>query len=334
MPLKSNFIAYLIAPPKRGNTRLFFTTDELEHQEKKVESFLNKHNGQLVSKYVEVGVNARHRNRWPELTQALKECEKTGASLIIAEISTLTNNDAFTCEIIHAFEQMPKSNKFEIFCLDQPFITIENLSAIISHSKAQREHHGKLIQEGLKRAKSQPGNPNAKEAIAKVNRAKTENGVIYALMMMPIIHDYQTRGYSQRKMVDALNEDGFPAPCGGHWVLSQFQKTLHKIKVTESALLLQSKFETFDKKNFAPSEIANQLNRLQIVPPKGKQWDQSLVTEVQQRIDQLAEIDRLNQIMLELLPLFEQYHIDELSEDILIEQFKTLGVRLPGEWLN
>ena len=92
---------------------------------------------------------------------------------------------------------------------------------------------------------SRLGNPNAAREIAKVNRIKVENAVLFALIMHPLIAQMLKEGLSQRKMVDRLNELGFTAPEGGKWVLSQFQKVLDRVKANELAMKVSDDLEKY-----------------------------------------------------------------------------------------
>jgi hypothetical protein len=97
----------------------------------------------------------------------------------------------------------------------------------------QRKLHGQLIREGLKMTSAKSGNPNAAEVISKVNKPKIDVAIVFADLLQPIIADYKRKGYSQRQMVKTLNEEGFTAPEGGKWVLSQLQKVLDRVRLNE-----------------------------------------------------------------------------------------------------
>ncbi|HET9843438.1 MAG TPA: hypothetical protein VFP93_02120, partial [Gammaproteobacteria bacterium] len=224
----AKYVAYMIAPSHR-NGALFFATDALNNQEKHIQDFLQLQEGELIATFVEVGGSQRHRHRWPQLQNAVKHCKNHHAHLLIAEIRNLTHNESFA-NIISGFLTSTNSHPFEIHCLDQPFITRETFGAIVKHANEQRKYHGKLIKEGLHRAHAHPGNPRAFEVISKVNKPKIDNAITFSLLMMPVIHDYQQKGFSQRKIVQLLNEEGYHAPEGGNWVLSQLQKVLDRMK--------------------------------------------------------------------------------------------------------
>lgn len=327
------YITYIVAPPPKPASHVLFTSDELALQERRIHHFLQETPGELCGTFVEDSPqgSCRHRSRWPELTQAIKACLDHQAHLLIGEIRNLTQNDAFAT-LIQNFLAKSENQPLQIYCLDQPYITRLNFQAIVEHTREQRKYHGKLIKEGLERAHAHPGNPHAAEVINQVNKPKIDNAIAFSLLMMPIIFDYQQNHYSQRKMVDMLNLEGYTAPEGGQWVLSQLQKVLTRIKINEVALALEKQFLKFQEKDLEPEIIAEELNQQRIMPPKGKQWNSALVEQVQTRIQQIHDIIRLNELIIELKPLIEDYHIDNFNADLLQNEFEKVGILLPKQW--
>lgn len=334
------YVAYIINSARsHGTAQMLFSNQSLALQEKRIQEYLASQSGStLLKTFVESGDNQKHRHRWPELEAAVNYCLAHRANLIIAEIKNLTNNETFAKQIMrligharHHTEISPELFSGEFFCCDQPFIQRENFIALVEHAKKQRELHGQLIKAGLSRTTAKSGNPHASDVIVKVNKPKIDNAIVFALMLQPVINSYRAQGYSQRRMVTALNEEGFTAPEGGHWVLSQLQKVLDRIKMNESALTLEKQFVEYKGRNLNNSAIAEYLNKLGIPSPKGKAWSDEIVENVSERIKQLHDIIRFNDFVIELMPILEKYHIDELTEDVFAHELQQAGIEIPRE---
>ncbi len=327
------YVGYIINPARRSSTQVLFSNQSLNIQEKRIQEYIT-HEGQgtLLKSFTETADDNRHRHRWPELEAAIAFCLENKAHLVIGEIRNLTNNDAFAKQILRLLEKNPDASfTAQLYCCDQPFIKRDNFAALVEHAKKQRELHGQLIKAGLSRTTAKSGNPHASDVISKVNKPKIDNAIIFALMLQPIINDYRSKGYSQRRMVSALNEDGFTAPEGGHWVLSQLQKVLERIKMNESALNLEKQFIEYRGRQMNDAGIAELLNKLGVPSPRGSHWDVESVEKVSERIKQLHDIIRFNEFVIELMPIIEKYHLDDLTEDVFAHELKLIGITIPQQ---
>lgn len=325
------YVGYVILPARRGNEQMLFSNQALTNQEKRIQDFLAKTpNAQLLKTFMETGDHQKHRHRWPRLQEAIQYCKEHQAHLVIGEIRNLSGNETFSELIFELFNDENKSNfKTEIYCCDQPLITRENFAVLVEHAKKQKELHGQLIKAGLSRTTAKSGNPHAADVISKVNKPKIDNAIVFALMLQPVINDYHAKGYSQRKMVSRLNEEGFTAPEGGPWVLSQLQKVLDRIKMNESALTLEKQLIEYRSRKMNDKAIAELLNKLSVPPPKGDYWDLETVEKVSERVKQIHDIIRFNEFVIELMPILSKYHIDELTEDVFTQELQMIGVNIP-----
>lgn len=319
------YVAYLFLPMQKGSAHHFMSHQSLNLQQNRVQHFLKEHpNAVLLKTFIETGESQRHR--WPELEAAISYCLTHQAHLILGEIRNLTNNNAFTKQILRLIEQ----EIGEIHCCDQPFIKNDNFPALVEYAKQQKKLHGELIKAGLSRTTAKSGNPHASDVISKVNKSKIDNAILFSLLLQPIISDYRSQGFSQRKMVNALNEEGFTAPEGGHWVLSQLQKVLDRIKFNETALSLEKKLKEYRENHLDNAGIAEILNRLEIPSPKNKEWNGETVEKIFERIDQIHDIIHFNEFLVALIPILDKYHVDELTEEVFSHEIMTSGIPLPS----
>lgn len=294
-----------------------FISIKLEEQRAAVRGYANGR--PLLSEQVEH--YERKRKRFPVLDVALRHCKQVGAKLIIPQMQNLTRNEGFTSTLL--------KSGVEFVCLDQPLINNATLPALVENFKQMRLMHSARIRRGLEQTVAQLGNPNALKEITKVNKPKTENAVLFALILEPMVSHYRGQGYSQRKMVEALNEEGFVAPEGGQWVLSQLQKVLERIDVNIMALNLAKTLEEFDSKGFSLAQKAKALNAMKVSAPGWQTWDETNVQEIIERYQLIAEILSFNRFMLDYLPELAEYQNEGLTDEQIADRMNTKGISVP-----
>ena len=326
---KTLYITYFIAQQQKthhansNNVRSLFLMPEenklVELQRQIATSFLDGQNRpyEIIGSVVEFPENKR-TNKWPQLEMAVRECKDKNATLLIAELGTLTSNEMFTQTLLES--------GVSFYCCDQPFVNQVILEALYKHAQVQRKLHGKLIREGLKMTSAKSGNPNAAEVISKVNKPKIDTAIIFAFLLQPIIGDYKRKGYSQRQMVKTLNEEGFTAPEGGKWVLSQLQKVLDRVRLNEIAMEVKPVIEELAKNNPTDAEIVEELNRKGITSLKRTLWDESQVKKLLARLAQIKDIELINKFVLDLLPIIHEFRRQNLSITDMLKQFEKSGL--------
>jgi predicted metal-dependent hydrolase len=267
---------------------------------------------QILDTFIETLLQRRPL-QWPVLRKALQCCKERGATLLILELGKLANNQSFA--------QLLLGSDVPFFCADQPFVTAPILEALTKHAQVQKTLHGKLIREGLKMTTAKSGNPHAAEVIGRVNKPKIDTAILFAFLLEPIIKHYQEKKYSQRQMVKALNEEGFTAPEGGQWVLSQLQKVLDRILLNTIAYQCQD-FMTECQNHFLNStQIIEALREKGIASFKGATWDITQLKKLSDRIQQIDEMIIIHQFVIDLLPLLrDTAHQPALSNTALLNK--------------
>lgn len=319
------YVVYHIAPQQKGSEKpnhpsfSAAKTQNPEGENKGVWEFLNavQPPREIVGSYTEILANRRNA-KWPELQKALDACRQKNAALLIIELGTLASQESFTQRLL--------SSNVVFHCLDQPFVNQTILEALSQHAKVQKNLHGQLIREGLKMTTAKSGNPNAAEVISKVNKPKIDTAIVFAFLLQLIIQDYRRKGYSQRHMVKTLNEEGFTAPEGGRWVLSQLQKVLDRVRLNEIATEVKSLSVEWEASALTPADIVNALNAKEIVPLKLPVWDESQAKKLQDRVQQIKDITLINRFVLEALPLLHEYQRRDLSPNEMIREFAEAGM--------
>lgn len=248
----------------------------------------------------------------PQFLQAVAHAKKENAELVIAQLQNLTRSEAFTAPLLES--------KIKFHCIDQPLVNDETLLAVVENVRYLRERHSRRIREGLDQTLSQLGNPHALQEITKVNKPKTESAVLFALVLAPIIAYYRIQGFSQRKMVQVLNDEGFLAPEGGPWVLSQLQKVLERVDLNNLALDLTESLDDFTQKKYTPEQMIKALKAMGSPAPSKEGWDVHELNKVIDRLHTIREILDFNQFVLEIYPQMLEMEQSGLSSDDIADK--------------
>lgn len=312
------------------NSNLFvtyFVSQQTDSQQKAIENFLTNKDQpiQIIDTFVESLENRRH-NKWSELQQAIACCKEKQANLLIAELGTLTSKENFVNILLHG--------NVNFYCCDQPFVDHSILDALHKHSQIQKKVHGRLIREGLEKTSAKSGNPNAAEVISKVNKPKIDAAIVFAFLLQPIVANYKQKGFSQRQMVKSLNEEGFTAPEGGKWVLSQLQKVLDRVKINEIVMQTKAVIEPLLINNLNASEIAEELNKQKLPTIKKSSWDEGQVNKILFRLEQIKDIENINKLLLNLLPVLHDFKSKNYSSKEILQSFENHGITINDNVYN
>lgn len=299
----------------------YFVSQQTDNEEKAIENFLSNYpqNHKIVSSFTEVLENPKY-NKWASLQKAIDCCKDNQATLLIAKLGTLTSKENFVTILLNS--------KVKFHCCDQPFVDHSILDALHKHSQVQKKVHGDLIRAGLEKTSAKSGNPNAAAVINKVNKPKIDAAIIFAFLLQPIVATYKQQGFSQRQMVKALNEEGFTAPEGGKWVLSQLQKVLDRVKVNDIVSQIQPTIENLLNNNQDSIQIAEELNKLAIPAIKKSSWDDAQVNKILSRIEQIKDIENTNQFIINLLPLLHEFISKNYQPKEILELLENHGIKI------
>lgn len=328
------YVTYFIAQPHKvgqrmerssSNVRSLFPASDSDRisevQKQAVNQFIDSQgsDAKVLDTCIEILEN-RKPNKWSQLERAIDICRLKHATLVVAELGTLTHNESFS--------QLLLSSGVEFYCCDQPFVNHTILEALHKHAQVHRKHHGNKIREGLRNTTAKSGNPNAADVIRMVNEPKKRVASVFADLLLPIISDFRRKGYSQRQMVRALNEEGFTAPEGGKWVLSQLQKVLDRVRLNEVARDARGVTEALRDQNYTEEQIAAELNAKGISSLKRTAWDEAQVKKLLARLDQIKDIESINKFVLELIPIIHAYKQRNLSIIDMLYEFDRAGLQI------
>lgn len=248
---------------------------DIFRQQKEVDLFFEQHLELYpIKKFIESSYN--HPS--PILQEAVEYCLQHQSHMVLPLVKPLLHNRFFSKAISRLIQQQ------KLFCIDQPCINEKNFQTIIENTQP--------IKTSVKK-RSARGNPHAKKLINKINQSKIKKAVLYSLLFEPIVTHYQHLGYSQRKLLKTLNQEGFFAPEGGHWVLSQLQKVLARIQFNHFSLSIEKKLRAYEEKGYTYTHIANLLNQEHVPSHPTFDWSAETVEKIMERLEMIKEITEL-----------------------------------------
>lgn len=218
----TKYVAYLrVSTQKQGYSGL-----GLEAQREIIHNYL--HDTIPISEYVEVE-SGRKSDR-PKLKEALSQCRKEGAILIVAKLDRLARSVSFLSSLLESdveivFCDFPQANKMVLHIISaisqyEAELTAARTKAALQAKKARGfrlgnpEHlldkHEEAIQNSIKTCKAKAdSNPNNKRAIALLRTLVKEE------------HTYQ-------EMAEILNREGFVSSHGCSFTKSTVYKLIKR----------------------------------------------------------------------------------------------------------
>jgi len=201
----TKYIAYIRTSTKSQH-------NGLEAQQEAISNHLATYGGEIIKTYVEQVSGAK--NEREELTKALNDCKKEGATLLVSKLDRLSRRVSFIATLMEtninlAVCSMPSASTFQLHlfaCLaeeERRWIS-ERTKAALAVRKAQ----------GVKL-----GNPRAGE----------QRGVAvdFALKIAPTIKNLQKQGITSLYAISQhLNKQGVKTFSGGKWYPQTVKNTL------------------------------------------------------------------------------------------------------------
>ena len=219
---------YRVSTGKQGRSGL-----GLEAQQEAVRRHLNGGTWELVAEFTEVESGKRHENR-PKLTEALRLCKLTGATLIVAKFDRLSRDAAFLITLQNAgvkFQAADMPDACHLTVGIMALVAQQEREAISSRTKAAlAAAKARGVRLGGSRAIPPPPPPSAlgNAASAKI---RSNKALDRAKEILPEIERARAGGaQSLRQIAAVLNERGInTARPGGAWQAKQVKDVLDRV---------------------------------------------------------------------------------------------------------
>lgn len=226
------FVSYIrVSTAKQGITGL-----GMDAQRDAITRYLNGGSWELIAEFAEVE-SGKNSNR-VELQKALKRCQMTGATLVIAKLDRLSRDPDFLGMLMKAGTEfiacdMPEANKF----------MIRIMAAL---AEKEREMISQRTKSALQAAKAKgktlgnPANLNANAAAkgrqdgVKARKSKADD---FAAHLSPVLGEYLNQGLSLRRIAEELNTNNFLTATGkvGKWTATAVRNVIARLDLPSAA---------------------------------------------------------------------------------------------------
>lgn len=214
----NSFIAYYrVSTDKQGRSGL-----GLDAQRQAVAQFVAGR-GETLAEFTEI--ESGRKNDRPQLAEALAQCRRYKAILVIARLDRLARNVNFISGLMESrvdfvAVDMPEANR----------LTIHILAAVAEH---EREMISKRTKDALRVAKARGtrlGNPNPLPASRQATAALKSQTEEYHGTVRPLLQDLHQQGLSLSAIARELNRRKVSTARGGLWYATTVQNILGKVK--------------------------------------------------------------------------------------------------------
>lgn len=202
----------------------------LEAQRSAVEAFCHGRSCHILREFTEVE-SGKRRDR-PQLTEALRYAEMTGATLVIAKLDRLSRNAAFLLQL--------QESGAKFIAADMPEASNLTVGILALVAQQEREAISARTKAALAAAKARGvklGNPNGAAAIRRAGKgtgaavgAVKASADAHAARLAPVVAAIRAEGHTSLPAIAReLNERHMETPRGGRWHPSSVRNLLARI---------------------------------------------------------------------------------------------------------
>lgn len=214
----TNYISYLRVSTKRQNLGI-------DAQRQMISNYINSNGGVVISEYSEKE-SGKNDNR-PQLSAALEECKRTGATLLIAKLDRLSRKVSFVFTLKDAGVKfvacdLPEFNTMTlaVFC----GMAQQERELIASRTKAALASRYAKESWAVSHSNTHKFDESCREISLKVRQDKARgneyNRRAYAAIKLAL----GSMGYNA--LADYLNENNFTTAKGGMWRGNQVKRLI------------------------------------------------------------------------------------------------------------
>lgn len=183
----------------------------------------------LIAEYVET--ESGKKSDRPQLMEALALCRKTNSILIVAKLDRLSRNVAFTSRLLESdveivFCDFPQANRLILHIIS----SIAEYEANLISQRTRQSLQAKKNR-GVKLGMASNLMSKHRQAIensCKTNRVKAENNPNNR-RAIALLRTLIPQNLSLTEMTILLNEQGFTAPNGGKFQITQVKRLIDRI---------------------------------------------------------------------------------------------------------
>lgn len=215
-----NFVVYLRTSTKDQNLGI-------EAQRAKAHAYAEAQGGQIIAEFEEH--ESGKIDTRPKLAEALAECEKHGATLLIAKLDRLSRRVAFLFEL----KEQLDAKGLEAICVDSPELMKSTIMLGVMASLAQQEREliSTRTREALQAKKAQgvklgrPKGCNMDAAVKASVEKRMKDAQEWAEKHLPAI-TLMAKTMNTNQIAKTLNAQGIPTRRGGKWTANSVKNIL------------------------------------------------------------------------------------------------------------
>jgi len=214
--MKPAIAYYRVSTDRQGKSGL-----GLEAQAEAVQNYVSANGYQLSGAFTEI--ESGRKNNRPQLLDALNECKRIKAILIIAKLDRLGRNVAFIANLMES--------RVQFVAVDNPHATDLVLHITAAFAQFEREQISKRVKEALQAAKRRGTilGKNGREVLSQQNKQAANE---FAAQIAPTIEQLKAEGFTtERAICGELNARQIPSPReGAQWHRSSVHRLLVRLK--------------------------------------------------------------------------------------------------------
>jgi DNA invertase Pin-like site-specific DNA recombinase len=218
------FVAYFELPGGRKAR----SANQLRAQRLAVTQFLERSKGELCGEFIEM--QAGRDGARSELSEALTQCARTNAILLVANALDLLRKPSF-------IQKLCTSN-VKLSACDLPAVNevvVDTLAAIARAETSARSERTKVALAAARRRGVKLGNPRlkagTKESALLASRANNEKASLRAAQLREVVDGARRDGYTTlRQIAVRLNEMGIATPQGRRWHANSVRRLCHRLE--------------------------------------------------------------------------------------------------------
>ena len=206
----TKFITYYrVSTTKQGKSGL-----GLEAQKNTTRNYIDSVGGVELESYTDI--ESGSKNNRPKLSEALRKCRLTGATLLIAKLDRLSRNRSFLMKL--------QDSSVKFVCSDMPEANNFTIGLMACMADYERELISERTKAALKAAKERGvklGNPNLDKVrntnTVNANKARVSKAQTRKDELKEIINEIKSefeQKLSLRQIADKLNEAGYTTARG------------------------------------------------------------------------------------------------------------------------
>lgn len=217
---QKNYIAYL----RQSTVKQELSGLGIEAQREIIRNYLK--DKKAISEYIET--ESGKKSDRPKLIEALSECRKTGATLIVAKLDRLSRNVAFTSKLLESdveivFCDFPQANRLILHIIS----SIAEYEAGLISQRTKQSLQAKKAR-GVQLGKSENLMNKFEQAVQNsivTNKAKADNNP-NNMRAIALLRSLSMQGKSLSEMTCLLNEQGFVTSKGCKFQITQVKRLL------------------------------------------------------------------------------------------------------------